>query len=76
MSYNQKTTSSENDFVAGFYHFGHSEFSVNGPQDARLRHQVVQERCNVLAVNLAEEQAEFNAKQFQAVTGLIWKLTW
>lgn len=43
----------------------------NGPQDARLRHQVVQERCNVLAVNLAEEQAEFNAKQFQAVTGLI-----
>lgn len=40
-------------------------------QDARLRHQVVQERCNVLATKLAEEQAEFNTKHFQVVSGLI-----
>jgi len=42
------------------------EAEMNMQQDARLRHQVVQERCNVLAVNLTEEQAEFNAKQFQS----------
>lgn len=39
-------------------------------QDARARHQVVQERCNVLASNLAEEHAEFNAKHFQVASRL------
>lgn len=41
------------------------EAEMQMQQDARLRHQVVQERCNVLATKLAEEQAEFNTKHFQ-----------
>lgn len=40
------------------------EAEMQMQQDARLRHQVVQERCNVLATSLAEEQAEFNTKHF------------
>eukprot|EP00913_Durusdinium_trenchii_P001080 g990.t1 len=33
--------------------------------DARLRYQVVQERCNTLATTMAEEQAAYNVKHLQ-----------
>ncbi|CAK9009228.1 unnamed protein product [Durusdinium trenchii] len=41
------------------------EAEMQQQQDARLRYQVVQERCNTLATTMAEEQAAYNVKHLQ-----------